>query len=94
MSPTEHLRSLMTPDASRWRPMLVGLAVFAAGIATAAALQPPAVIEAVLIVVALAAWFAGACAMVGYVRWFFASELTRAMRDRAEAIEREKKKLP
>ena len=69
--------------------MLIGLAVFAAGIGTAAALQPPKAIEALLLVVALAAWLAGACAMVGYVRWFFASELAQATRDNASALEKE-----
>jgi hypothetical protein len=29
--------------------------------------------------------------MVGYVRWFFASELLQAMRDRADAVEKEEK---
>jgi hypothetical protein len=29
--------------------------------------------------------------MVGYVRWFFASELSQARRDKVDAVEREKK---
>ena len=28
--------------------------------------------------------------MIGYVRWFFASERLQAMRDRADAVERDK----
>ena len=71
--------------------MLMGLALSAAGVGAAAALQPPALIEAVLVVLAIAAWFVGACGMVGYVRWFFASELLQAMRNRTDAVEREKK---
>jgi len=71
--------------------MLLGLALSAAGVGAAAALQPPALIEGVLIVLAFAAWFVGACGMAGYVRWFFASELLQAMRDRADAVEKEKK---
>ena len=91
MSPTDRLRWLLVPDRSRWKPMLMGLALSAAGVGAAAALQPPALIEAVLVVLAIAAWFVGACGMVGYVRWFFASELLQAMRDRADAVEREDK---
>ena len=71
--------------------MLMGLALSAAAVGAAAAYQPPALIEGVLIVLAFAAWFVGACGMVGYVRWFFASERLLAMRDRADAAEREKK---
>ena len=90
MSPTDHLRWLMTPDRERWKPMLIGLAFFAAGVGAATALQPSRLIEGVLTVLAIAAWFIGACAMVGYVRWFFASEFLRAKRDAADAVEREK----
>ena len=70
--------------------MLMGLAVAAAAVAAAAAFEPPKAVEAVLIVLALAAWYIGACAMVGYVRWFFGSELLRATQERAEALEKEK----
>ena len=31
MSPTDHLRALLAPGRDRWKPMLVGLALFAAG---------------------------------------------------------------
>ena len=87
----DRLLLLLAPDPSRWKPMLLGLALFAAAVGIAVLLQPPALVEAVLIILALAAWYIGACAMVGYARWFFASELTRAARERAEAIEKEKK---
>ena len=85
------LRSLLAPDASRWKPMLMGLALFAAGIGGAVVMQPPPLVEAILIVVAIAAWLVGAYGMVGYVRWFFAGEHARALQDRADAMEREKK---
>ncbi len=71
--------------------MLMGLALFAAGAAAAVLLQLPQLIGAVLLVLALAAWFVGACGMVGYVRWFFASELLQAKRDHVDVVERENK---
>jgi hypothetical protein len=71
--------------------MLVGLALFAAGVEAAVLLQPPELIAAVLVVLAIAAWFVGACGMVGYVRWFFACELFQASRDRVDTVERENK---
>jgi hypothetical protein len=76
-----YLRSLLAPDRSRWKPMMMGLALFAAGVGGAVNLQPPAPVAAVLILLALAAWLTGACAMVGYVRWFIASEIAQARRD-------------
>jgi hypothetical protein len=76
-----YLRSLLAPDRSRWRPMVLGLALFAAGVGAAVNLQSPRPVAAVLIVLALAAWLTGACAMVGYVRWFIASEIAQARRD-------------
>ena len=91
MSLTDRLRWLLTPDRSRWKPMLLGLALFAAGAEAAVFLQPPDLIAAVLVVLAIAAWFVGACGMIGYVRWFLASELLQARRDKAGAIERENK---
>jgi hypothetical protein len=75
-----YLRSLLAPDRSRWKPMMMGLALFAAGVGAAVNLQPPGP-RAVLVVLALAAWLTGACAMVGYVRWFIASEIAQAKRD-------------
>ena len=52
-------------------------------------MQPPPLVEAILIVVAIAAWLVGAYGMVGYARWFFASEHARAVQDRADALEKE-----
>jgi hypothetical protein len=76
-----YLRSLLAPDRSRWKPMMMGLALFAAGVGGAVNLQPSGPVAAVLILLALAAWVTGACAMVGYVRWFIASEIAQAKRD-------------
>ena len=79
----------MTPHRDSWRQMLAGLALCAALVGIAL-LQPWKVLEAVLLAVALAAWFVGACGMVGYVRWFFASELARARQDALAADEKDK----
>jgi drug/metabolite transporter (DMT)-like permease len=81
----------MIPDRSRWQPMLLALAL--AGICMAAVefLDPSELIKTMLALVVFVAWFTGACAMVGYVRWFFASELAQAKRDKADAAERERK---
>jgi hypothetical protein len=84
-APGGRLRLLITPDPGRWKPMLGGLALFAGGVGALAALRPSPLVEAVLLVLACAAWFVGACAMIGYVRWFFASEMARARQDQAEA---------
>lgn len=81
MAPGNYLRSLLAPERSRWKPMLMGLALFAAGVGAAVNFQPPAAVAAVLVALALAAWLVGACAMVGYVRWFIASEIAQARRD-------------
>jgi len=81
MSPTDHLRALLAPGRDRWKPMLVGLALFAAGAGGAVLAQENALVSAALTGLALAAWVAGACAMIGYVRWFFAREVTQARRD-------------
>jgi hypothetical protein len=87
MSLADHLRWLMAPDRSRWKPMLMGLALSAAA-AGAAVLFQPSPISAVLLALALAAWFVGAYGMVGYARWFFASEIAQARRDNADMIEK------
>ena len=91
MSLTEHLRWLLTSDKSRWQPMLIGLAIFAAAAGAAVALQPPKLVETLLVIIALAAWVAGACAMIGYVRWFFANEFSQAKREKIDALERDDK---
>jgi len=83
----DRLRLLMAPDRSRWKPMLMGLALSAAA-AGAAVLVLPSPVSGVLLILAMAAWFVGACGMVGYVRWFFASELSPARQDNSDGFEK------
>jgi hypothetical protein len=78
----DFLRWLMAAERSRWQPMLWGLALFAAGVGAAIMLQPSPV-SLLLLMLALVAWFVGGCAMVGYVRWFFANEIAEARRNAA-----------
>lgn len=73
----EYLRTLTTADASRWQPMLAGLALFAAGVSASVYYEVSDVTAALLTGLALAAWGVGACAMVGYVRWYLAAEKDR-----------------
>jgi hypothetical protein len=56
MSPPEYLRWLMTADSSRWKPMFMGLALFAAGAGSAVLLQHRGLIAGVLMIASLAAW--------------------------------------
>ena len=90
-SPVDSARSLLTPDRSRWKPMLGGLAVCALAVAAAGTFEPPKLVEAVLLSLAFAAWSVGAFAMVGYVRWFFASEVSQAKQSRADPDDRDGK---
>lgn len=64
--------------------MLMGLAFFAAGAGGAVLARENWVISMALSILALGAWVVGACALVGYVRWYFASELAQARRDHEE----------
>jgi len=64
--------------------MLMGLVLSAVGAAAAVQPDASAFAAAAMTILAVAAWVAGACAMVGYVRWFFASEFEQARRDGAE----------
>lgn len=89
MSPADRIRWLLAPDKSRWKPMLMGLALFASGAGTAVLLQSSEIIAAGLLILSVAAWFVGACAMVGYVRWFFASELQQMRQDRDDAAHKD-----
>ena len=78
-----YLRLLTTPDASRWQPMLAGLALFGAGIGASVVYEVSDLVAAMLTGLSLAAWGMGACAMVGYVRWVFAAEKDKARREGA-----------
>jgi hypothetical protein len=74
----DYLRMLTTADKSRWQPMLAGLALFAAGVSASVYYEVSDVVAALLTGLALAAWGVGACAMVGYVRWYLAAEKDRS----------------
>ena len=76
-----YLRALMQADRSRWQPMLMGLACLAAAAGGAVLAQDFWLISLLFSVLAFVAWVVGACAMVGYVRWLFATEVERAKRD-------------
>jgi hypothetical protein len=68
--------------------MLMGLALSAASAGAAVLVQPSVLSSAGLTMLALAAWIVGASAMLGYVRWYFRSELQRALADKAEGERR------
>lgn len=85
----DHLLRMMAPDKERWKPMLAGLALFAAG-AGAAVLVQPNPLSIVLAFLAVAAWFMGAFSMVGYLRWYFASEFERVRQDNADQAGKKK----
>lgn len=82
---SEQLRRLLQPASSRWQPMLTGLACFAAAAGGAVLAQSYWLISLLLSLLAFAAWAVGACAMVGFVRWFFAGEVERTRRDREDS---------
>lgn len=67
--------------------MLAGLALSAACIEAVVLLKPTGAIAATLVVFVFAAWVVGACAMVGYVRWYVGSELSQARRDKVDAVD-------
>jgi len=77
LSPTQRLRALTTPDRARWKPMFLGLGLAAASAGLAVYFKTLAPVSLVMSIVSFVAWCAGACAMIGYVRWFFASEVAR-----------------
>lgn len=77
MSLIERLRWLTTPHESRWQPMLAGLALFGAGVSAAVFLEVSDFVAAIMTGLSLAAWAMGACALIGYLRWMFASEVER-----------------
>jgi hypothetical protein len=85
MSPVQRVIGLLTAQRSRWKPMFLGLGVAIVCIQAVALLKPPEPISGILVIVVLLAWLVGACAMVGYVRWLFASEVAQARRDNADA---------
>ena len=89
MSAFDYVRELVNPDASRWKPMLMALGVAMAGVQAVAWLQPSDAVKGIIVLVVAFAWGVGACALVGYVRWMFASEVERAKREKDAASRRE-----
>ena len=92
MSPGEYLRFLRTPDESRWKPMLVALALFAVGAGAAVQAQASALVSMGLTALALAAWVVGGCALIGYVRWYFRSEAARVLEENKSKVDSRKSK--
>jgi hypothetical protein len=79
---SEQLRRLLQPASSRWQPMLIGLACLAAAAGGAVLAQDYWLISLLFSVLAFVAWVVGACAMVGYVRWLFVTEVERTRKER------------
>lgn len=77
---TERLRWLTTPDSSRWKPMLGGLTLSAAGTVAVVLLKSYDLLAMLMTFFVFGAWCMGACAMVGFVRWYFASEVEQMKR--------------
>ncbi|HLS87688.1 MAG TPA: hypothetical protein VK043_15400 [Burkholderiales bacterium] len=84
MNPLGYMSELVTPDKSRWKPMLMALGVAMAGIQLVAFLKPPEAVTGIVVLLVMLAWAVGACAMIGYLRWFFASEVARIKREKGE----------
>lgn len=83
LSLLRQLSELVTPDSSRWKPMLMALAAAMAGAEAVALLRPSQLVTGLIVLVVMLAWVVGACAMIGYVRWMFRSEVERMKRDAA-----------
>lgn len=88
MSPAQRLVNLVTPDRSRWQPMLGCLAIAGACIQAVLFLKPAEPLMSVLVIGALMSWFIGALAAIGYTRWFFGREFARAKQERDGADRR------
>lgn len=84
----QRLVNLITPDRSRWQPMLGCLAIAGACIQAVMFLKPAEPLMSILVIGALMSWFVGALAAIGYVRWFFGREFARGKDESAEANRR------
>ncbi len=71
--------------------MLMGLALAIAGIVLVVTFKPSETLTGIVVIFVAATWFMGACAMVGYIRWFFASELLHAKHNKDIADEKARK---
>jgi len=81
MTPAQHLVKLITPERSRWQPMLGCLAIAGACIQAVIFLKPVEPLLSILVIGALMTWLIGALAAIGYVRWFFGKEFARAKQE-------------
>jgi len=72
MSPSELLRWASAPDHRRSTILLwCGLALFLVSGGLLASTEGPPLVGVALYLVMMASWTAGACGIVGYMRWFF-----------------------
>jgi len=81
MTPAQRLVNLITPDRSRWQPMLGCLAIAGACIQAVMFLKPAEPLLSILVIGALMSWFIGALAAIGYTRWFFGREFAKAKQE-------------
>jgi hypothetical protein len=88
MTPAQRLVNLITPDRSRWLPMLGCLAIAGACIQAVMFLKPAEPLLSILVIGALMSWFIGALAAIGYTRWFFGKEFAKAKDESGEASRR------
>ncbi|MBM3367203.1 MAG: hypothetical protein FJY43_02820 [Betaproteobacteria bacterium] len=85
MTPAQRLVHLITPDRSRWLPMLGCLGIAGACIQAVMFLKPAEPLMSLLVIGALMSWFIGALAAIGYVRWFFSREFARGKQESGDA---------
>ena len=79
MSPIERLRWAAAPVQRRSTALLWGgLAAFTASGGALASIDAPPLAGALLYLVMVVGWVAGACGAVGYVRWYFAQAAAEA----------------
>jgi hypothetical protein len=79
MSPIERLRWASAPVQHRSIALLWGgLAAFTASGGVLASMDAPPLVGAVLYLVMVTGWVAGACGAVGYVRWYFGQAAAEA----------------
>jgi|CXWL01.1.fsa_nt_gi hypothetical protein len=88
MSFSQRLVNLVTPDRSRWQPMLGCLGIAGACIQAVMFLKPAEPLMSILVIGALMSWFIGALAATGYVRWFFGREFAKAKDESDDANRR------
>ena len=79
MNAWERLRWAAEPVPGRSAMLLWGgMAAFLGGGALLMQVDVPAVIGFIIYVAMVAGWIAGACGMVGYVRWLFRQNIKEA----------------